>query len=305
MLPRRIFLIGSVALFGLFEVKGESKGDLAVEEADRAFDEAVGPRVFLIGNSLTWDTVPSRLDGPVRWHVDCGKPLPYIFANPAKPCVKTSSLWPSALKQHQYDIVSFQTHYGSTLVEDAVTISQWIEMQPTARVIIHTGWARALEAISEYREGAGDGKLSHTPVYTENLIARLTEAFPETLFSQTHTQELVIRVANDVAAGVGPFSDVRDIYRDKIHMGILTGRYLMHNAMRLAVGQPRSVVGFEKIEEPIKVYFDSQLDWLERRRSGEEVAAEPTPEAIAAAVVAIEQAEAEAAAEAAKEQTDP
>ena len=98
-------------------------------------------RVFLIGNSLTWDTVPSRLDGNVQWHVDCGKSLPFMFANPEEPCVKTSTLWPKALKENQYDILSLQTHYGATLAEDVETISRWIEMQPQAVVVIHTGWA--------------------------------------------------------------------------------------------------------------------------------------------------------------------
>lgn len=29
-------------------------------------------RCYLIGNSLTWDTVPPLLSGDVQWHVDCG-----------------------------------------------------------------------------------------------------------------------------------------------------------------------------------------------------------------------------------------
>ena len=33
-------------------------------------------RYYLIGNSLTWDTVPPRLEGDTQWHVDCGKSLP-------------------------------------------------------------------------------------------------------------------------------------------------------------------------------------------------------------------------------------
>ena len=41
-----------------------------------------GPSYYLIGNSLTWDTVPSKLDGDVQWHVDCGKSLPFIYENP-------------------------------------------------------------------------------------------------------------------------------------------------------------------------------------------------------------------------------
>ena len=51
---------------------------------------------YTIGNSLTQDTVPAKLDGDVQWHVDCGKSLPYIYENPGKPCVANSTLWPDA-----------------------------------------------------------------------------------------------------------------------------------------------------------------------------------------------------------------
>jgi hypothetical protein len=43
--------------------------------------ETVRERFYLIGNSLTWDTVPQRLDGDVLWHVNGGVPLPNIYAN--------------------------------------------------------------------------------------------------------------------------------------------------------------------------------------------------------------------------------
>ena len=88
--------------------------------------------VYLIGNSLTWDTVPGKLDGNVQWHVDCGKSLPFIFENPGKPCVKSSKLWTKALKEKQYDILSIQSHYGTTLKNDVETISKWMAMQPAA-----------------------------------------------------------------------------------------------------------------------------------------------------------------------------
>ena len=45
-------------------------------------------------------------------------------------------------------------------------------------------------------------------------------------------------------------------------MNVITGRYLMHNAMRHALGQPRSVAGFETILSPVKVYLDGILDTL-------------------------------------------
>jgi hypothetical protein len=40
---------------------------------------------FLIGNSLSWETVPSKLGWDTQWHVDCGKSLPLIFENSRKP----------------------------------------------------------------------------------------------------------------------------------------------------------------------------------------------------------------------------
>ena len=60
---------------------------------------------FTMGNSLTQDTVPSKLDGDVQWHVDCGKSLPYLFENPGKPCVASSTLWPEAFQSKQYDLM--------------------------------------------------------------------------------------------------------------------------------------------------------------------------------------------------------
>ena len=87
-------------------------------------------RFYLVGNSLTWDTVPSRLDGDAQWHVDCGKSLPYIVEHLEEPCVKTSTLWPAALKEKQYDVISLQVHYGSTLAQDVAAISQLIKNQP-------------------------------------------------------------------------------------------------------------------------------------------------------------------------------
>ena len=85
-------------------------------------EEPATKSYYLIGNSLTWDTLPGLLDGDVQWHVDCGTSLPFVFANPGKPCVKSSTLWPAALKEKQYDVVSVQPHYGSTLQQDVETM---------------------------------------------------------------------------------------------------------------------------------------------------------------------------------------
>lgn len=232
----------------------------ALISASAAADEPT--KFFLIGNSLTWDTVPSKLDGDTQWHVDCGKPLPYMFANPDKPCVKTSTLWPKALAEKQYDVFSLQVHYGSTLAEDAGTISELISKQPKALVVIHTGWARHAERAEEWAiDKAGvDAPMKHSIAYFEALLKLLRETHPDRTFKRTRAMDLLQLVVADIEAGKAPLAKVEELYRDKVHMNVVTGRYLMHNAMRHALGQPRSAVGFEKLEPEMKKYLDSVLD---------------------------------------------
>jgi len=217
---------------------------------------------YLIGNSLTWDTVPSKLDDDVQWHVDCGKSLPYIHAHPEKPCVKTSTLWPKALKEKQYDFVSMQSHYGATLDEDVATISKWVAMQQRAVFVIHTGWARHASRAEEWAATKPGEKMQHSRAHLDALLKKLKAAHPDREFRRTRCMDLLARAANDAAAGKAPFAKVEDLYRDAIHMNVVTGRYLMHNAMRHALGQPRSGVGFEKIHPQVKAYFDGLLDTL-------------------------------------------
>lgn len=235
---------------------------LAAVKDGRA-DEAT--KYFLIGNSLTWDTVPSRLDGDTQWHVDCGKSLPFIVEHPEAPCVKTSTLWPTGLKDKQYDVVSLQVHYGSTLAEDVTAISQLIKHQATAKIVIHTGWARSAERIAEWNTEPKTADLSALPMshsigYFDMLLAKLRSQFPTRSFTRTRAMEMLECVEDDITSKKAPISDVTELYRDKIHMNLVTGRYLMHNAMRSALGQPRSVAGFEKLDSPMKDYLDSVLD---------------------------------------------
>ena len=215
---------------------------------------------FLIGNSLTWDTVPPKLDGDTQWHVDCGKSLPFMYANPEKPCVKSSNLWPDALKKKQYDFLSLQCHYGSTLEKDAVTISQLIELQPKATVVIHTGWARSAQRVEEAARKTAKGSMAHSKAYFDALLELLKKNHPDRQFKRTYAMDCLEKVARDVKEGKAPFQNVTELYRDKVHMNVVTGRYMMHNAMRAALGQPRSSKGFEKLDPELKVYFDSVLD---------------------------------------------
>lgn len=220
--------------------------------------------VYLIGNSLTWDTVPGRLDGDVQWHVDCGKPLTFIEAHPEMPCVKTSTLWPTALKEKQYAIISVQPHYEESVEAVAAVIGRWAEMQPNAVFVIHTGWAHHENRVGEFAAPAATGKLVHSDIHYQTLLKTLQQRYPTRTFKMTRAMSLLQRVADDIAAGKAPLKQITELYRDAIHMTHDGGRYLMHNAMRHALGQPRSAVGFEMLAPPLKTYLDTVLDTLDQ-----------------------------------------
>ncbi len=89
------------AMVALFSSLPTVQAEDTAQVKDTAQAKNTATSYYLIGNSLTWDTVPSRLDGDVQWHVDCGTSLPFVFKHPEKPCVKSSTLWPAALKKKQ------------------------------------------------------------------------------------------------------------------------------------------------------------------------------------------------------------
>lgn len=150
--------------------------------------EQPAPRYYLIGNSLTWDTVPQRLDGEVQWHVDCGVSLPHIFATP--------------------------------------------------------------------------DQMTHSPHYLRALASELRRLFPGREVRQTLAQNLLAQIAVDIDAGRAPIKSVAELYRDPIHMTHDHGKYLMHNAMRRALGQPLSAAGFENLNSEVKQYLDGLLALL-------------------------------------------
>ncbi len=217
-------------------------------------------RILLIGNSLTWDTIPSRLDEAVHWHVDCGKPLTYLFEHPQQPCVGSSRLWPAAMRTAQYDVVSVQPHYGTTLEQDVEVISRWVEMQPTALFVIHTGWAKHETLAEEAADSDPAGPLTHSDAYFEALLQRLREKYPERTFRSSGAMNLLFRIREDIAAGRAPLRNIEEMYRDAIHMQIGPGRYLMHNRMRQVLGQPRIETDFPEFDPALKRYLDELLD---------------------------------------------
>lgn len=131
-------------------------------------------RYYLIGNSLTWDTRPARLDGDVQWHVDCGVSLPFIFANPEKPCVKSSALWPTALRDKQYDVVSVQPHYGDESMELVAQMPNLEEFRLGSAQVTDEG-LQLLAAAKSLKKLTLSGMKNITP----SGIERLRKSRPE------------------------------------------------------------------------------------------------------------------------------
>lgn len=229
-------------------------------ESNDSATEAAQIKIYLIGNSLTWDTVPSQLGATVHWHVDCGKSLKYIFEHPEKPCVSSSRLWPTVLKSEKYDLISVQPHYGTTVEEDLVVISKWIKMQPQATFIIHTGWARSASLVDEYENGESQEKLTHSSAYFDELLSQLRAKHPQTEFRTTHAMRLLIELKKEIDAGNTALTSIEEIYRDAIHMTTTSGRYMMHNAVRETLGQPRATQSFPGVPEALRVVLNRLLD---------------------------------------------
>ena len=237
---------------------------------------ATPAKIYLIGNSLTWDTLPGVLEGDVQWHVDCGKNLKFIFENTQQPCVKTSTLWPQALRNKAYDWLCVQPHMGTNLEEDLAAISAWLDLQPQAKLIVHTGWNRSAEfeatyhktleaAVAELASPQAPLTMSHAPYYFAALTAKLQARYPQLEIRSTHAIEVLDEIYQDIQAQRAPFKSFEELYRDNIHMTVQVGRYLMHNLMRIALDQPISEQGFQ-LEPQHKAYLLGKLLAIQSRQ---------------------------------------
>jgi Right handed beta helix region len=239
------------------EIRYNSTPEANVESSDNVVLQRL-PRVFLIGNSLTWDTIPAALDGEVYWHVDCGKNLPYIRKHPDAPCVESSTLWPYGLRLGPFDFVVFQPHYGSTLEQDAETIESWLVDQPDATLVIHTGWARQATLRDEL--AAGIDTMQHNANYFMALNERLTQNRPTLRIRTTNAFKMLAEIDRDIQSGAAPALQVSDFYRDAIHMSHELGRPMMHSMMRIALGQKIQFEPKASVDKAVADYVRERLE---------------------------------------------
>lgn len=215
---------------------------------------ATADDILTIGNSLTADALVLSLEGRVFHSFYCGQNLQFAHDNPDSNC--SGLPWDSLITQREYDWVTVQPFTGTTLQQDIDVISTLMELQPNANFVLHAGWTPEATFLDDFSAGNPDDTYRPSPEYLADLLAALQEIDPDRTFTQTRTNELLFNISQDIENGIGPFDELSDLYRDPIHFND-TGRYLAHNALRTALGQPLA----ERADlDPIETaYLDSQI----------------------------------------------
>ena len=199
--------------------------------------------VFLIGNSLTADTLPAQLDGNNGWHIQCGASLEEIYAFTEVPCVPTSTLWSDAFASQAWNTIVVQPYPASTIESNVGIITEWMDMQPAASFVIHEGWARRDLIESTYHRSSTPTMI-HSSQWFTDLASAIEVARPGRLAGTTGTSSIMDAILHDTESGSSPYTSTDELYRDLRHMSYGDGRFMAHNAMRRAVGQQYVIEGF-------------------------------------------------------------
>jgi len=224
-----------------------------------ANDVPIKDSIFLIGNSLTIDTRPDRLDGTVAYDTQSGRNLSEIYSGSflSSSFVGTNP-WSDVMSTRTFDWVSVQPYPGTTLDQDVTTISRWMQMQPDAAFVIHTGWNKFADHERDYHAKPA-GKMMYASLYFKRLIAELRSQYPNRKIVSTQALDVLDSIYHDIQDDRAPFRSLSDLYRDDLHMTTSQGQYLMHNLMRRALGQPMSDAGFGAIDPKVKAYLDRKV----------------------------------------------
>lgn len=195
---------------------------------------------YAIGNSLTQDLRPQETVD-ADWHLFCGQNLQYIFDNPYDHCVGNSTAWPQALVNNSYAYISVQPYWGTNLQQDHDIISAWMEMQPAAVFVVHSGWAGFENFADVYQADNGDDLMRPSAAYISDLVAALKETYPSRPILKTRCHDLLFRIWRDAEEGSAPIK-FQDMFADSVHMSHTgpagAGRDFMHNALRYRWRQP-------------------------------------------------------------------
>ncbi|MEM7314349.1 MAG: hypothetical protein AAF497_14470 [Planctomycetota bacterium] len=212
--------------------------------------------IFSIGNSLTIDTFPTGYAD--AWNLCASQNLQSINDNPnGSQCIAGSTPWNVAFASTSFDVVTVQPYLGTTLTQDFGIISNWVDMQPNAVWVIHTGWAGHADHATDYH-AADSTDMGHRPQYFNDLKSLLEAEHPTVEFRINPAAQAMELISSDIAAGVAPIDGLSELYRDSLHVTTAEGRYLHHELMRQTIGLGSLNASFG-VDAATRDYFDQVI----------------------------------------------
>ena len=182
---------------------------------------------YHLGNSLTQDTWPQRL-GSVNadWQRYCGVGLQFILdsggvSNCPSGEANSTTTWPQALNnEYEYFVVQSFRNQG-TIEIDSQIVDDWLLQFPVEPTVVHhNGWSDSSNFVQLYENGT----FYDLDLQNANKTMR-----------KTRCHDALYLIHQDIQNGIGPFTDLSDMYRDAIHMNLDYGRGLMHNMVRVSI----------------------------------------------------------------------
>ncbi len=215
--------------------------------------------IYALGNSLTNDTLPLNLAGNIQNGIYCNQNLQQIFDDPTGYCTAASIQWDTAFAGRQFDWVMVQPFNGTSLLQDAGLIQHWMSLQPHAQFVMHTGWAWHSRHEAEYHGTFSDDAFHHNPQYFTDLEAQV-EALTGRSVISTRAIDIRDLIYHDIEAGTAPYASFDELFRDWTHANRQDGRFLMHNAVRRAMGQPYSAANWPDLPIDRQQYLISAIE---------------------------------------------
>lgn len=244
-------------------------------------------KVFSIGNSLLADASPGVLGRGVGYVINSGEGLSYHAANPTSSTSADSYFWGDAASDQSWDALILQPFpedplqtLATELANCQTIIDAFDVNSPDAIILIHEGFAPSSSVEAGTRiDNAFNGSFDYSDGYFEELVKGLRAANPGRDIRRSQTNRAVWVVKEDLEAGTDPLllaSSIDEIggdfggdalYRDGLHINYTSGRYLVHNCCRRALGLPINVgdsffdhPNYGSMTEPTATYLDTVID---------------------------------------------
>lgn len=203
--------------------------------------------VYHVGNSLTWDGSPSRVEDFAEsrgyshthgHHIRCSWSLTRMLSDPTNTCVTPTAFgtFEPALSQSTWDAVTLQPHTnsGTTLKSETDAILSMISTAQSyagnadTKFYIYAGWTTRNTLLSGWTTESDitdDTPMHRRRDVYEELYRRVTSATDAEVY-MIPVGEIVYEIA--LAIEEGQFEDIDafgELYRDDIHMSYGLGRY--------------------------------------------------------------------------------